>query len=174
MAACCYDKSMAKILLDIDGVILPTRDRDPWGRFPVADWDGEKRMIDEEMRSRVVRLFQLGSVVWCSNWQGRSAELGKALFVPETDFLPIEIRSNRWAEELNLHRSQWSWKLHSIMTHFADETSPLIWIDDNIEEDAFLWQKERPGKTLLVKTEESIGLTDEHLEEVTRFLTGSS
>lgn len=160
---------MLQILLDIDGVILPSRSHDPWGHFSVHDWDGDVRMIDEEMRSRVVRLFQLGEVIWCSAWNERSFDLAGALFVPRSSFLPIEIKRNRWAEELDLDSSAWSWKLHSIV-NFDDGKSPLIWIDDNIEEDAFLWQSRREAPTLLIRTEESLGLQEEDLEKVALFV----
>lgn len=157
-------------MLDIDGVILPTRERDPWGHFSVRDWDMERRMIDEQMRSRVVRLFRLGEVVWCSAWNERSGELAQSLFLPRGDFLPTSIEENRWARELRLPRSRWSWKLHSVIES-DDNISPLVWIDDNIEEDALAWQAEREGPTLLIKTEESVGLTDRHTEQVADFLS---
>ena len=160
---------MSTILLDIDGVILPTRNSDPWGHFALLDWQGEKRMIDEQMRSRVVRLFQLGEVVWCSAWNERASVLARSLAVPEKPFLPFTIESNRWANKSSFE--EMSWKLHSIST-WDDGKTPLIWIDDDIKDDAFLWQEERPGATLLIKTEEAVGLLDSHIEEVASFLQG--
>jgi hypothetical protein len=158
---------MSKILLDIDGVILPTREEDPWGHFSVCDWQGEKRMIAEEMRSRVVRLFQLGEVIWCSAWRDKSSLLARSLVVPEKTFLPFDIEKSRWSQGMSMEEI--SWKLHAIST-WDDGKTPLIWIDDNIEEDSFLWQRERTAPTLLIKTEESIGLEDSHVEEVVHFM----
>jgi hypothetical protein len=155
---------MTRLLLDIDGVILPTRNKDPFGHFKVKDWQGETRMINQEMRSRVIRLFNNFDVQWFSAWNERVRSLEKSLVLPKKEILSFDLKKNRPTTNLAIS----TLKLPTAINHFSTDQQ-LVWIDDEFNQDAFDWQKERNAATLLIKVDQFLGLTDKDLQAALDF-----
>jgi hypothetical protein len=155
---------MTNLLLDIDGVIIPTRNRDPFGHFRVSDWQGETRMISEAMRSLVIRLFNNFNVTWFSAWNERAKDLEKGLVLPNRNFLDFDLSQNRPAGNL----AEKTLKLPTAIKNFSDNR-PLIWVDDDFKDDARAWQEERLGPALLIEVDEFIGLTDKDIQAALEF-----
>jgi len=56
------------------------------------------------------------------------------------------------------------WKIEALEEHAGDR--PAAWIDDNLDERAEHWARERAAPTLLVLTDAAVGLDDEHVERL--------
>jgi len=61
------------------------------------------------------------------------------------------------------------WKVDAIGDYAGDR--PAAWVDDNLNEECFFWAKVRKAPTLLVETEPSVGLTDEHVDQLLDWAT---
>src|SRR4029453_4199029 len=59
------------------------------------------------------------------------------------------------------------WKVDAIDEYAGDR--PAAWIDDNMNEECRFWAVKRSAPTLLVETQPSEGLTDEHVDGLGRW-----
>jgi hypothetical protein len=65
-----------------------------------------------------------------------------------------------------------TWKLPSISDWVRNDVAPLekvVWVDDELDEDAFAWAEKR-GNTLLLKPDPAVGLTRDHVDTILAFL----
>jgi hypothetical protein len=145
------------LLLDIDGVIslfgFPPQAPPP-GRWRLVD--GIPHLLSETAPALLARLSEAFTLVWCSGWEERANEhLPAVLGLPgPLPWLALDERGPRG------HGRQW--KLAAIDA-FAAAQAPLAWVDDDLDERCERWARERPGPTLLVRSDPRVGLTDAHV-----------
>ena len=149
------------LFLDVDGVISlfgfhPSGP--PPGTFHSID--GIIHWIGSDAASRLAKLAQRYELVWATGWEEKANEyLVHILDLP--DELPVLSFDGR-AVFGSSH-----WKVEAIDAYARGRAS--AWIDDNLDERAHEWAAKREEPTLLVKTESSLGITDEDVERLLRF-----
>ena len=60
-----------------------------------------------------------------------------------------------------------TWKLPDVQGFVGDR--PLAWVDDDLGPDAFAWAEQRETPTLLIRTEPSVGLTEQDVGRLEGF-----
>jgi Swiss Army Knife RNA repair-like protein len=150
------------LFVDVDGVISlfgfePSGS--PPGKFHSID--GILHCIGAEAASRLARLAERYELVWATGWEEKANEyLVHILALPEE--LPVLTFDGR-AVFGSSH-----WKLEAIDAYARGR--PAAWLDDNIDEECERWAAGRREPTLLVPTENAIGVTEEHLELLLRWV----
>ena len=148
------------LFVDVDGVIslfgfAPSVENLPG---PLHLIDGVAHCIPPAVGARLIRLAEDFELVWATGWEQRANDhLPYILELPFRN-LPCLTFDGR-AVFGSAH-----WKLGAL-----DEYSygrPAAWIDDNIDEACVAWAAGRDQPTLLVETDPSTGLTDEHVEQL--------
>jgi hypothetical protein len=147
------------LLVDIDGVIslfgFDPADR-PDGAFEMVD--GIHHYLSATAGRHLRTLAAEFELVWCSGWEEKANEyLPRALSLPAP--LPY-LSFERAVGRANTH-----WKLSAIEA-FAGPERALAWIDDALVPECVAWADARPGPTLLVHTEPSVGITAAHVEQL--------
>ncbi|HEY4281207.1 MAG TPA: hypothetical protein VGM91_23535 [Conexibacter sp.] len=150
------------LCVDVDGVIslfgfpagLP-----PAGRFLLVD--GTPHYLSASAGRHLRRLADCFEPVWCTGWEERASEhLPHALGLPSSyPYLTFEVSPGR----AHAH-----WKLGAIERHAG--ARPLAWIDDAHDEECEQWARSRSAAgapTLLVTTNPAVGITDDHVAELT-------
>lgn len=147
------------LLVDIDGVISLfgfSSDERPDGSWHVVE--GIAHLLSATAVGHLHALADDFDLVWCSGWEERASEHLPALIgAPDLPHLSFD---------RNPGRTRAHWKLAAIETHARDR--PLAWIDDALDEACEDWARERTSRarTLLVRTDPAIGLTDEHVAQL--------
>jgi Swiss Army Knife RNA repair-like protein len=145
------------LFLDVDGVISLFGFAPGTGELPgPLHWiDGVAHCIPGDVGQRLVTLADRFELVWATGWEERANEhLPFLLNLPFRD-LPCLHFDGR-AVFGSAH-----WKVEAVDEYAADR--PAAWIDDNLGEECQAWAREREAPTLLVETNSSVGLTDEHV-----------
>jgi len=150
------------LFVDVDGVIslfgFAADDTLP-GAFHHVD--GIPHLIATDCGWRLQRLRERFELVWATGWEEKANEhLPLLLELPFRE-LPSLTFDGR-AVFGSAH-----WKVEAIDEYAGDR--PAAWIDDNLDERCERWAKGREAPTLLVRTEPSAGMTDEHVEELLRW-----
>jgi HAD domain in Swiss Army Knife RNA repair proteins len=148
------------LFVDVDGVISlfgfePSGD--PPGRFHSVD--GILHCIGTDCGPRLARLAARYELVWATGWEEKANE-----YLPNLLGMPAELPF------LTFERAVFGtahWKLDAIGEYARDR--PAAWVDDSLDERCVRWAQGRSAPTLLVETEPSIGLTDEHVERLLRW-----
>ncbi len=149
------------LFVDVDGVIslfgFDSSAPHP-GEFHSVD--GILHCIGSEAGPRLARLAERYELVWSTGWEEKANEyLPHLLGLPgELPFLTFDGRAVFGTAH---------WKLASMDEYALDR--PAAWIDDSMDERCRLWAAERNAPTLLVETEPSIGITDEHVDLLLRW-----
>ncbi len=147
------------LFVDVDGVVSLygwERDAQPAGSF--FNVEGILHLISESGGRLLARLTDRFELVWATGWEERANEyLPHLLELPFRD-LPTLTFDGR-AVFGTAH-----WKLEAIDEYAGDR--PAAWIDDNLNKTCHMWAKLRRAPTLLVETDPSVGLTDEHVEQL--------
>ena len=147
------------LLVDVDGVLSLwgfDPDARPDGAFCTVD--GTVHFLSAEAGRTLHDLSDAFVLVWCTGWEEKANEyLPFILGLPEEEF-PCLLFQGR-AVFGSAH-----WKLDAINEYAGDR--PAAWIDDNIDDTCRDWAKRRDAPTLLIQTEPSEGLSDEHVEEL--------
>jgi hypothetical protein len=150
------------LLIDVDGVISLFGfgpDQRPAGRFEIVD--GIAHFISATAGDHLRRLSATFEPAWCTGWEEKANEyLPRALGLPEP--FPY-LRLEDAVPEQSGH-----WKLGAI-DRYAGRDRPLAWIDDAHDERCARWADARGARTLLVRTNPAIGLTDEHVEALLKW-----
>ena len=60
-----------------------------------------------------------------------------------------------------------TWKIADIDEYLGDRSA--AWLDDELGPDVDTWAETRQGRTLLVRVDGTVGLTEGHLGELTAF-----
>ncbi|PPG87481.1 hypothetical protein C5C00_04040 [Rathayibacter rathayi] len=156
---------VALILLDVDGVLNPSVRSDRAA--------GSHRLeLEPEREALVARLAAVGTIVWATTWPPRlSSVLADDLGLPGgTEAIVFDgglPRDPRFPGQTG--------KLHPVATWLerAAERGPLdavVWIDDNLGQDAYTWAREQSTPFHLVRPESATGLTDDEVAGAERFL----
>jgi hypothetical protein len=154
------------LFVDVDGVIslfgfAPTIDSLPG---PLHWIDGVAHCIPLDVGGRLVTLAEHFDLVWATGWEERANEhLPYILQLPFGD-LPCLTFDGR-AVFGSAH-----WKLDALEQYAGHRAA--AWVDDNIDESCLAWAEGRSAPTLIVETEPSTGLTDDHVEELLAWAQG--
>jgi hypothetical protein len=160
-----WDKPL--LLVDIDGVIsiygFETSERPP-GSFLVAD--GIPHYISANASVALQELAENFELVWCTGWEEKANEyLPHALGLPAAlPYLTFAVATQPGVNTAG------HWKLGAI-DEFAGNSRALAWIDDD-HRDCETWAAGRSAPTLLVTTEPSVGVTEEHVEQLQAWAAG--
>jgi hypothetical protein len=157
---------MSYILWDIDGVLNPFMATDLVERGFVRfnrdwiSWDLDIVHHAEWMR----QLDEQNKFVWASTWGDESNALCGWFHLKELSYphIPLQMNSNH----------DGTWKLASVSTWVEQNvprTEKIVWVEDELHEDAYRWAENR-GNVLLVKTDDSVGFTEQQYENVVAFL----
>jgi hypothetical protein len=144
------------LLLDVDGVLMPTGRSVPSGYRRVTTERYDAVICDrhgEWLRS----LTPLFDLVWATTW-GLSAPLifGELLGLPPMAVLDLG--------KLGQVATR---KLPAVAAYVGEH--PIAWVDDELFEDAAAWASTRVAPTLLVRTRGSVGLAEPEVEEIRRY-----
>lgn len=148
------------LFLDVDGVISLFGFSSSQGDFPGEfHWiDGIAHCIPEALGGRLEHLAERFELVWSTGWEEKANE-----YLPFILKLPFsELPTLTFGGRAVFGSSHW--KLDA-MEEYAG-SRPAAWIDDNIDEECERWAKRREAPTLLVRTDPSTGMNDEHVEEL--------
>lgn len=188
------------LLLDIDGVVAPFGGdhADQWGLatsraeredlpFEVyAGGYGDSIFIRKDLKWIFRRLEQHFDVVWGTGWGGYNANL---VMSPILEFPPLaavdftryipgkvkmKVNGMVWLDKTR--KAPDYWKMPWI-EHWAEEHGrPFLFIDDEMRDDSIEWAEERNKTipTLFVRTDCTIGWTDDHEAQLIEWAEGVS
>lgn len=153
------------LLVDVDGVISlfgfdPATP--PAGRFERVD--GIAHYLSAAAGEHLLTLSREFELVWCTGWEEKANE-----YLPSALGLPGEFPYLSF--ERDVGRANTHWKLAAI-DRYAGGERRLAWIDDAHDGGCSEWADARPGPTLLVGTDPSVGITDQHVEDLLAFARG--
>lgn len=155
---------MAKILVDIDGVLNPFLGLDLESKgftyqnlTPYAGWH-----LSVVHGQWLKELSKKHEVVWASAWQAEAKELEEYWGLPDGQF--IEFKTIHYGETM---------KLPDIIKYAEKQPDSewVVWIDDELGEDAHEWAASRPN-TLLVECDPSVGWTEEQYQLIVETIDG--
>lgn len=182
------------LLLDVDGVLAPFGGELPEGhRFlDIPDRYGDRDLQiywNDANVDRLRRLLPIVELHWATGWEDHANDallehlgLEQALKVIYFDHKlenegkgPAIEGAARKLSDLALYPGTDTWKIPWIRQW--SELNPdrsFIWIDDEIFNDAKIWAGQREVETgvriLFIRTDPIVGLTDEHIEEIEKFV----
>jgi hypothetical protein len=154
------DTTRPILFVDVDGVLSLFGFTPDIRELPgPLHWvDGVAHCIPAGVGPRLVRLAGGFELVWATGWEERANEHLPFILNLPFSRLPCLHFDGR-AVFGSAH-----WKLDALDEYAGDK--PAAWIDDNIDEDCQAWADSRDAPTLIVETLPSVGLTDEHVEEL--------
>jgi hypothetical protein len=155
------------LMVDVDGVISLfgfAHDSPPAGQWALVDGIGH--LLSTSAGPHLRSLTADYELVWCTGWEERANE-----YLPHA--LGLDTPLPFLSFDRNPGRGNTHWKLAAIDAH-AGPDRPLAWIDDAHDEACTAWATARPGPTLLVATEPSIGITDAHVARLSAWARGYS
>ncbi len=150
------------LFVDVDGVISL------FGFAPDGDLPGAAHSVDgilhciaTDCGERLRRLDEHFELVWATGWEEKANE-----YLPLILELPFKQLPSLTFDGRAVFGSA-HWKLGAIDDYAGDR--PAAWIDDNLDERCRAWAADRNAPTLLVQTEPSTGMSDEHVEQLLRW-----
>jgi hypothetical protein len=155
---------MTIIIIDIDGVVNPINARytNLPGFFEHEDERFRAFLNPEVHGSWITELSKDACFIWGSAWEEHSNAILRMLKIDqEWDWIPMDY------EDVGLG----TWKIKAIR-RWVEQNAPdekIVWIDDELEQDAFKWAEER-GNMLAIAPNSHTGLTAEELEQVVSFV----
>ena len=153
-------KERPVLLVDVDGVISLfgfERRSPPPGRLAVVD--GLPHYLSEQAGVLLTRLAARSSASGAR--AGRTARPSTCPTCSASISRPSRTSPSRGARP----RAGRHWKLDAIDAHTGRER-PVAWIDDGHDDRTRDWAADRPGPTLLVRTEPAVGITEDQVEEL--------
>jgi hypothetical protein len=157
---------MTYFLWDIDGVFNPFMATDLIERgFVHFDQDWISWDLDLLNHGAWMRdLETKGKFVWASSWGDDSNALIKWFHLDSLHYpyIPLQMNDNH----------EGTWKLASVKDWVENQIpadEKVVWVDDEVENDAVLWVDSRPN-TLLVRTDPAVGLTEQQYQRILDFL----
>ena len=145
------------LLIDVDGVLCPYFPGEPEPGYerlsvgPVAVW------INPAHGEWLRQLLDTFELVWATTWEQEAAEiLAPALGLP---VMPVV--------EFTHGAKNKTWKIADIDEYLGDRTA--AWLDDELGPDADAWAESRQGRTLLIRVDGTVGMTEEHLGDLIAF-----
>jgi uncharacterized protein YjbJ (UPF0337 family) len=149
------------LFVDVDGVIS-LFGFEPSGSLPgkFHSIDGILHCIGADAASRVARLSEAYELVWATGWEEKANE-----YLVHILGLPAELPVLTFDGRAVFGSSHW--KLDAIERYARGRAA--AWIDDNLDEECERWAAGREAPTLLVRTEQALGVTEEHVELLVRW-----
>ncbi len=138
------------LLLDVDGVL------NPFGSAGTPDGFTRYRLMGYEVWLSLRHGVWLNGLatwfdlVWATTWEHDAPRL----IAPRLG-LPLDLPVIEFSED----GAEETWKLPDVQRFVGHR--PLAWLDDDLGSDAFAWAKQRETATLLLRTEPSVGLTEQ-------------
>ncbi|MBJ7348686.1 MAG: hypothetical protein JHC87_08975 [Thermoleophilaceae bacterium] len=145
------------LFVDVDGVIS-TWGFDHQGGAPgkFHNVEGIMHHIAPGTSERMHLLIPHFEMIWATGWGHRANEhLVYLLGLPQ-EFEVVDFQVVPSTD------GSGHWKLDALDERALDFA--VAWIDDGLNEACQAWANDRPHPTLLVPTEPSVGMTDEHVE----------
>ncbi|MBO0983118.1 HAD domain-containing protein [Rathayibacter sp. SD072] len=155
----------ALILLDVDGVLNPSVVSDRAA-------GGHRLVLDQDRAALVARLAVIGTIVWATTWPPElTSVLARDLRLPEgTEAIVFRgglPRDPRFPGQTGKLQPVAAW------LDQARDRQPIdavVWIDDNLREDAYAWAGEQDTPFHLVRPEAAEGLTSDEVAGAEEFL----
>lgn len=152
------------LLLDLDGPLNPFLSWNAVDQgYERVNAEYSTWMLHKKHGQWLRVLSQRAEVMWASTWEETANELACA-FYGLPDFSVLHFGSDSM-------RTGLPFKLHEVQQVAKDR--PLIWIDDEIEEEAREWTMQRTDPTLLIVPDPSEGWTEAQYHECLSFLSTS-
>lgn len=158
--------TVTTILWDIDGVLNPflATDLKQRGFIHVqegwATWDISLLEHAPWMRD----LQTKANFIWCTSWE-EEANTISSYFGLTSYFDHIHLRHDETPPGNHI------WKMGSVQKWLKDKPGPIIWLDDQFEEDDFKWAAARTDDTLLIQCDPVVGWTEEQYQQILDFIT---
>ncbi len=144
------------LLLDVDGVLMPTGTSVPPG-FERHVGDDYEVVVSHEHGVWLRQLAGLFDLVWATSWGASAPRIfGGLLQLPPMPV--VELR--------HLVRDGTP-KLPDVSSFVGERA--LAWVDDELFEDAFEWAANRRAPTLLIRASGSKGLSRENFDQLLAF-----
>jgi hypothetical protein len=169
------------LMVDIDGVVSLFG----FAPHPLADlrsvagsfhWiDGIPHFLSATAAAHLLALAEIFELVWCSGWEERANEYLPALLgLPSgLPFLRFDgpVRASSRAGQARGDAidptTRGHWKLAAIDAYAGARA--LAWIDDCLDAPCHEWAAARGAPTLLVQTDATVGITEEHVAELVQW-----
>ena len=147
------------LLLDVDGVLNPVGSSVPPG-YRSVHRSGFEFLVSDDHAAALKSMSELVEIVWASTWEDNANKsIGEELGLSPRRFVSF-----------SADRTEPTWKLPDVEAFVGDR--PLVWIDDELFDDAFRWANERQAPSLLIRPNSSVGVRSRHFDEVWQFLEG--
>jgi hypothetical protein len=155
---------MTYIILDIDGVLNPFYARyNPDLNFTWLAEGNQGLFLKPDMHTRwLQKLSEHATIIWGSAWEKESNLVLRLLNIDDTwGWIPLD------REDVGLG----TWKLKSIKpwVESLPTNEKVVWLDDELESDVFIWAQER-GNMLALAPNRAQGLTEEDFQRVYDFV----
>lgn len=155
----------ALILLDVDGVLNPSVVSDRAA-------GGHRLVLDEDRAALVARLAAIGTIVWATTWPPElTSVLARDLRLPErTEAIVFRgglPRDARFPGQTGKLQPVAAWLEQARERQAIDA---VVWIDDNLREDAYAWAGEQDTPFHLVRPDSAEGLTSDEVAGAEEFL----
>lgn len=178
------------LLLDIDGVIAPWPSK--LGFDQDTHWYDEANGIHmrRDLPDLIKKLATIVELQWGTAWEREAnsrvlQHLGLTNPLPFIEFHDYEDLGDTIAELVEKEDGHYhvihgaggnnTWKLPWIERFCrANPGRAIVWIDDEIEQDAQDFAASREEPTLFVKTNGLVGLDETHIEEIEKWLKETS
>lgn len=159
----------ALILLDVDGVLNPTVTSDRAA-------GGHRLSLEPEREALVHRLAAIGTVVWATTWPPKlTSVLARDLGLPEgTEAIVFGgglTRDPRFPGQTGKLQPVAEWLEQASARSSVDA---VVWIDDNLREDAYAWAREQETPFHLIRPDAAVGLTSDEVAGAEEFLRSVS
>jgi len=149
----------AAVLLDIDGVLNPLSVDCPPG-FEAMRLGGYDVQLNPRLHAPMLRqLAAIGDLIWATSWeQDANTIIAPRYRMPSN----LEVIAITGADATAA-----TWKLPDVAA-WADRHPgrPVVWLDDELGDDAHSWARTRTTPTLLVPVAGQHGLTSQHVQQV--------
>lgn len=155
----------ALILLDVDGVLNPSVTSDRAA--------GSHRLeLDPDREALVRRLAAIGTIVWATTWPPKltsvlAADLGLPDGTEAIVFGGGLPRDPRFPGQTGKLQPVAGW-----LDEARDRVriDAVVWIDDNLREDAYAWAREQSTPFHLIRPDAAAGLTADEVSGAEEFL----
>ena len=168
------------LMLDVDGVIAPfgLGGECPENHYEQRFGFGDMTVfLANDLANRIRRLQRCCDLMWATAWEERANEmllphLGLQDELPLIEFDhrleneglgPEVVGAHRRLKEITFDPGVLTWKLPWIKQWAEmNPDRPFVWIDDEIEKDAFEWADAREVPTKFICTDPRVGMTEGH------------